>query len=241
MPSIKMRTIVKSVLVHSCELQPVVSPESSVQIGIRYVLVKEDPEEISTIPFDGTGQYFAMKDKCNCRQLVTFADSEELLKIGGAKAIWQVNLKRKRMEMCQLRKQIFQTRADGKKEQIGVLIETHIWRRQQVKVPRVDVISFKDIQRAYIDEHHFYIDYIEDVHDLYMQNRLDLFAPEVATDLKRLYNASHNKTKLVEGKERQQLEQQADKIKTKGFKDDPTDGRLIFPFPSDERTKGGHE
>ncbi len=236
-----MRTLVKSVLVHSCELQPVVRPESSVQLGIRYVLVKEDPEEISTIPFDGAGEYFALKDKCSCRQLLSFADSEELLKIGGAKAIWQVNLKKKRMELCQLRKQIFQTRADGKKEQVAVMIETHIWRRQQVKVPRVDVISFKDIQRAYLDEHHFYIDYIEDVHDLYMENRLDLFAPEVARELKRLYHSDNDKTRLVEGKERKQLEETANKIKAKGFKDDPCEGRLLFPFPNDERTKGGHE
>ena len=235
-----MRTIEKSVLVHSCELQPVVRPESSLQIGAKYVLVKEDPAEISTVAFDGTGQYFALKDKCNCRQLVTFAESENLLKIGGAKAIWHLNLKKKRMELCQIRKQIFNTRADGKKEQVGVLVETHIWRQQQVRVPRVDVISFKDIQRAYLDDHHFYIDYIEDVHDLYMQNRLDLFAPEVAVELKRLYHADHEKTKLLKNGERKQLEQIADKIKAKGFKEDPTDGRLIFPFPTDERTKGGH-
>ena len=235
-----MRTIEKSVLVHSCELQPVVRPESSLQIGAKYVLVKEDPAEISTVAFDGTGQYFALKDKCNCRQLVTFAESENILKIGGAKAIWHLNLKMKRMELCQIRKQIFNTRADGKKEQVGVLVETHIWRQQQVKVPRVDVISFKDIQRAYLDDHHFYIDYIEDVHDLYMQNRLDLFAPEVAVELKRLYHADHEKTKLLKNGERKQLEQIADKIKAKGFKEDPTQGRLIFPFPIDSRTKGGH-
>jgi hypothetical protein len=236
-----MRTTVKSVLVHSCELQPAVRPESSLQLGMKYVLVKEDPDVISTIPFDGTGQYFALRDKCNCRQLVTFAESENLLKIGGAKAIWQLNIKKKRMDLCQLRKQIFQTNPQGKKEQTGVLIETHIWRRQQVKVPRVDVISFKDIQRAYLDDHHFYIDYIESVHDLYMQNRLDLFAPEVANDLKRLYFSDQDKTKRMQGEERRQLEQTADKIKAKGAKDDPTEGRLIFPFPSDERTKGGHE
>lgn len=236
-----MKTIVKSVLVHSCELQPVVRPESSLQMGIKYVLVKEDPDEISTIPFDGSGQYFALRDKCNCRQLVSFADSEYLLKIGGAKAIWQLNLKKKRMEMCQLRKQIFWTRADGKKEQVGTLIETHIWRRQQVKVPRVDVISFKDIQRAYLDEHHFYIDYIEDVHDLYMQNRLDLFAPEVAADLKKLYYADQDKTRVLQGKDRKRLENKANEIKAKGFKEDPTGGRLIFPFPADDRTPGGHK
>lgn len=236
-----MRTTVKSVLVHSCELQPVVRPESSLQVRARYVLVKEDPDVINNIPFDGTGQYFAMKDKCNCKQLVTFAESENLLKIGGAKAIWQLNIKKKRMEMYQLRKQLFYVNPLGKKEQSGVLIETHIWRRQQVKVPRVDVISFKDIQRAYLDDHNFYIEYIEDVHDLYMQNRLDLFAPEVAKELKRLYYAGQDKTKPMQGDERKELEQTADEIKAKGFKDDPTDGRLIFPFPADERTKGGHE
>lgn len=237
-----MGTLVKSVLVHSCALMPVVQPEASLKIDAKYVRLDEDPDEITTIPLEGKGQYFELNEsKCNCRQLATFKEMEHLLKVGGAKALWLLNLKKKRMELCQLRKPIYTVNEKGKKVPTGVtMIETHIWKRQQVKVPRVDVVSFQDVERAYLDGHHFYIDYIEDVHDMYMQNRLELFDPKVAEELKRLYNADQKKTRILSGKVRKQLENKANEIKNKGFKDDPTEGRLIFPFPPDERTPGGH-
>lgn len=246
-----MGTSVKSVLIHSCEKEAVSYPEASLQVDKKYVLDGVDPQEMSTIPLDGTKFYFALDEdrtingkkirgKCNCRKFETYSYSESLFAIGGAKAVWTLNLKKKRMELFTERKHEVEM-VDGKKHRTGIMqLIFHVWRRQQPKVPRVDLITQQDIERAYLDGRHFYIDHIENVHDLYMENRLDLFAPEVAKDLKRLYHSDQNKTRVVRDKERAQLEQKADEIKAKGFKDDPTEGRLIFPFPNDQRTHGGH-
>jgi hypothetical protein len=246
-----MGVIVKSVLVHSCEKEAISYPEASLQVGKKYVLDGIDPKEMSVIPLDGTKFYFALDEnrtvngvkirgKCNCRKFETYSYSESLFAIGGAKAVWTLNLKKHRMELFTERRYETET-VNGEKHRTGSMqLIFHVWRRQQPRVPRVDLITQEDIERAYIDGRHFYIDHIENVHDMYMQNRLDLFAPEVAQDLKRLYHADQNKTRVVDGKERKQLENKADEIKRKGFKTDPTEGRLIFPFPSDERTKGGH-
>src|SRR6266566_4596015 len=206
-----MRTIVKSVLVHSCELQPSVQPESSLIVGKKYVLVSQDPEDFDPVPLGEDRSYYILKPKCSCRQLVTFDRSEDLLAIGGAKAIWQLNPKKNRLELYQVEKPLFNEKVemvDGEKvyTKIGTMLETHIWRRQQVKVPRVDLISAADIERAYLEDPKSstarrYKRYIEEVHEIYMRNRAKLIVP---------------------------------------FREDPTEGRLLFPFPPDERTQGGH-
>jgi len=148
----------------------------------------------------------------------------ELLQNGNAKAVWELNKKHERMELYQREKPISQ---DGKPTGT-TLIETHIWRAQQTKVPRIDLVSQADIERAYsnplvvwavesilhgrrdfpfetIEDNpataKIYSRYIDEIHNLFMKNRAELIVP---------------------------------------FRDDPTDGRLLFPFPPDDRTPGGH-
>lgn len=211
-----MKTIVKSVLVHSCELQPSVQPESSLVIGKKYVLVSQDPDDFDPVPLGDDRSYFILKPKCSCRQLVTFAHSEDLLAIGGAKAIWQLNPKKNRLELYQVEKPLFEEKVvDGKKvhTKIGTMLETHIWRRQQGKVPRVDLISAADIERAYLEDPKSgiarrYKRYIEEVHDFYMKERAKLFIPFVDEEEQTRRN--------------------------------PSQSRLLFPFVPDERTGGGH-
>jgi hypothetical protein len=76
-----------------------------------------------------------------------------------------------------------------------------IWMAQQVMVPRVDLISKADIERAYTSDNPEVaaaaIEYIEECHKMFMENRAKLIAP---------------------------------------FREDPTEGRLLFPFCKDERT-----
>lgn len=121
-----------------------------------------------------------------------------MLQSGNAKAVWELNKKHERMELYQREKPIKDR--DGNPTGASV-IETHIWRAQQTKVPRIDLISQADIERAYIDDNPIFVRYIEAIHRMYMENRKKLIVP---------------------------------------FREDPTDGRLLFPFPPDERTHGGH-
>lgn len=247
-----MKTIVKSVLVHSCELQPSVQPELSLVVGQKYVLVSQDPEdfvgitptgEIKTknpVPLGDDRSYFILNSKCSCRQLIAVDLLEVLFDIGGAKAIWQLNPKKNQLELYQVEVPLFEEKVvDDKKVHIklGTKLLTHIWRQQQVKVPRIDLISAADIERAYLEDPKSstarrYKRYIEEIHEFYMRNRFNLFAPEVASELHKLYKSGITKKEDVEA--------QANAVKSAGYREDPTGGRILFPFSPDERTQGGH-
>jgi len=229
-----MRNLIYSVLVHSCPVEPVVSLKDTLVDGFKYVLDGPDPEDLFRhLQVTEGHQYFALKIKptkhgdvqrCSCRQLIGYAEAMELLQNGNAKAVWELNKKHERMELYQREKPISQ---DGKPTGT-TLIETHIWRAQQTKVPRIDLVSQADIERAYsnplvvwavesilhgrrdfpfetIEDNpataKIYSRYIDEIHRMYMENRKELIVP---------------------------------------FREDPTGGRLLFPFPPDERTKGGH-
>lgn len=176
--------------------------------GFRYVLDGPDPEDLfRPLQITEGHQYFALKlkstkhgdiQRCSCRQLIGYAEAMDLLQNGNAKAIWELNKKHERMELYQREKSIKDR--DGNPTGATV-IETHIWRAQQTKVPRIDLVSQADIERAYIDLNPTFIRYIEECHKLFMGNRAKLIVP---------------------------------------FRDDPTEGRLLFPFPPDDRTPGGH-
>lgn len=77
--------------------------------------------------------------------------------------------------------------------------EKKIWMAQARQVPRVDLISRADIERAYLDHNEESQAYIEECHLLYLANRAELIVP---------------------------------------FRDDPTEGRILFPFPKEQRTSG---
>lgn len=250
-----MGTIYKSALIHSCDTEPIVTPEAALKVGSKYVKLKEDPKEISTIPLDGTGEYFSFAPRCNCpyvrnedflgeepwmkvgmagityrcRKYVSLDEAEQQLKVGNVKVVWTLNPRKKVMQAYTERVAEEEKYLNGEFHKTGrTLTIYHFWKRQQPRVPRVDLITAKDIERAYVDETKQSIAFIEDIHELLMKNRMDLFDPEVAKKLKRLYRG-HTA-------DRKTLEKLANEIKHKGFKDDPTQGRLLFPFFPDERT-----
>jgi hypothetical protein len=202
-----MRNLIYSVLVHSCPTEPTVSLKDTLVDGFKYVLDGLDPRDLfKPLQITEGHQYFALKirkekngdiQRCNCRQLIGYAEAMELLANGNAKAIWELNKKHERMELYQHEKPLVDK--EGKK--IGTLLETNIWRAQQTKVPRIDLVSQADIERAYVDDNPTFVRYIEEIHKMYMCNRAELIVP---------------------------------------FREDPTEGRLLFPFPPDERTKGGY-
>ncbi len=232
-----MQNLIYSVLVHSCPTEPTVSLKDTLVDGFKYVLDEADPKDLfRPLQITEGHQYFALKirkdkdgdtQRCSCRQLIGYAEAMDLLATGNAKAVWELNKKHDRMEFYQHEKPV--SDATGKK--IGTILETHVWRAQQTKVPRIDLVSQADIERAYLPqaalknlllreiptpttdeiEKAFFSDnpyiqkqyqrYVEEIHKLYMTNRAELIVP---------------------------------------FREDPGEGRLLFPFPPDERTKGGH-
>lgn len=105
-----------------------------------------------------SGDYFRLlPDKCQCRKKVTLYEARQLIETGRASPIYKY--KHKRMEP-----EIY-----------------FIWMAQQAKVPRIDLISKADIERAYTsddpDVAKAAMEYIEEVHLLYMENRAKLIVP----------------------------------------------------------------
>lgn len=129
------------------------------------------------------GDHFRLlPHKCSCRKSVTTYEARQLVETGQAEPIYR--FKRGRMEP-----EIFT-----------------IWMAQQSQVPRIDLISKADIERAYTSDDpevaRAAMEYIEEVHMLYMENRAKLIVP---------------------------------------FREDLTEGRLLFCFSDDYRTTGGHD
>lgn len=119
--------------------------------------------------------------KCPCKKQVTLAEAQERIKTGQAEPVYK--LKHGRME------------ADT----------WMIWMAQQRQVPRIDLVSRPDIERAYLSDDPEVAEaaqfMIEEIHRMHIANRLKLIVP---------------------------------------FRPDPTEGRLLFCFADDLRTKGGH-
>ncbi len=123
-------------------------------------------------------EFRLMPIKCACRKMVTLSEANDLIETGQAEQVFKV--KRGTIETDHLA----------------------VWMSQERQVPRVDLISAADIDRAYVHDIQSSIDYIEEVHAMYMENRAKLIVP---------------------------------------FREDPTEGRLLFPFPNEGRTSGGYK
>lgn len=128
------------------------------------------------------GKYFRLlPSSCDCRMFTTRREAEMLVDTGQAEQIWK--MKRGRME-----------------PEMDL-----IWKAQQTKVPRIDLITTTDIEHAYTSDNPEVaaaaMEKIEMIHTMHQEELLKLFVP---------------------------------------FRDDPTEGRLLFDFTDDERTPGGH-
>jgi hypothetical protein len=96
-----------------------------------------------------------------------------------------------------------------------------IWMAQQVMVPRIDLISKADIERAYTSDDPEVsaaaMEYIEECHKLFMENRAKLIVPFKEEYLGDWPLPTPDKNGNIVG------------------------GRLLFPFSKDERTSGGYQ
>ena len=153
-----------------------------------------DPDDQYVSMDDNDPWYRALPKKCTCRKLVTYAKADELVNNGVAEMLWKAR----------------KTKIER--------VNTSIWMSQQVKVPRIDLSTEEDIERAYLDDNQAYIDYIDEIHAMYMENRRKLIVP-FREELLGEYPLPCRDPRNP---------------------DDIISGRLIFPFPADERTEGGH-
>ncbi len=142
---------------------------------------------------DGSPWFRLLPPKCRCRKLLTQWEADTLVSDGVAEPIWKV-----------------------KKGRIDIDY-TMIWMAQQRQVPRVDMITKADIERAYVYETETSIEYIDEIHDMILANRAKLMVPYV--------EERHIGDWPLNGKDKN---------------GNITPGRLIFPFRPDERTPGGH-
>jgi hypothetical protein len=140
--------LVYSVTVHSCPLE----------LGwLTFPTLEYRPEGSRFIIKTDRGVWYrALGLKCSCKKTVTREQADDLLETGQAQHLYDRSV-----------------RCDPKR----------IWMQQQVQVPRVDLISRSDIERAYIsdgimsDKQKEAIQYIEEVHQLFMENRAKLIVP----------------------------------------------------------------
>ena len=174
-----MKTIVYSVLVHSCLLQMQLVFEDQLDPDKQYVSMDvNDP------------WYRAVRDKCNCRKLVTYAVADEMVNEGVAEPLWK-----------------------SRKSKIEK-VSTAVWMGQQPQVPRIDLSTEFDLERAFINGSQEYVNYIEEIHNMYIRNRQELIVPfreELLGEWPRPCRDPHSEEILP--------------------------GRSLFPFPNDERTK----
>jgi hypothetical protein len=167
----------RPVTVHTCLLGEFID-EKLYRINLNYEQLVRNKVYVCDDNGDKIS-YRVMQDHCTCRQKISIYEAEKLVDTAQALRVWR---KKRMLELEPFR----------------------VWKAQQPRVPRIDMISKADIERAYagdIGTNKEDIEYIEDVHEMIIRNRLSLIKP---------------------------------------FREDPTEGRLIFPFSKDERTKGGY-
>lgn len=107
------------------------------------------------VTIDESGLWFRqMSLRCRCREWTTFHDADDLVDSGKAVRIHKIKKGALKADDLQIWKPVVRE-----------------------KVPRIDLITRPDIERAYIDENKEYIQYIEDVHEMAMEFRASLIVP----------------------------------------------------------------
>jgi hypothetical protein len=243
-----MKVVNKSVLVHSCHPLSGELSRTALEIEGRYVekintlggkdlgavprLGQEAPPPLALL---SEPQYLIMRSKCRCRRWITLWEADEYHQIGKA---FQV---------------LMLTR--------GALVrdESLIWMPvTRERVPRVDLISRPDIERAFIgsdklSKHFFYNatkKRYEPVgkpagavqHDWLMEARAEIeFEQKFRKRFQSMIDEWHNmymteRAKwIVDWSTVEAKWQEAN-----GSKDDPFLGRQLLAFGPDQRTWGGH-
>jgi hypothetical protein len=160
------------VKVHTCKLGKEITPFEGIRPGNRYVIEDAKVDYVSNF-------YQRIAPRCRCRRYMQLFDANELVKRGEACRV----LRCKHGKIVEDEYQIWMAM---------VRVTSKL-----AKAPRIDLITSRDIEGAYVECNRRFIKYIEDVHKMFMKERAKL---------------------IVE------------------FKEDPFEGRVLFPFGPDQRT-----
>lgn len=207
----------RSVLVHSCRIQPDGRTRDFLVAGEHYV------GELG-VSLAEQEWYYPLPKSCRCRRRVTSAEATEFVDCGWA--VWLLKVKKSSII------------PDEKRIWMPVVRE---------RVPRVDLISRADIERAFIGSEK------QSIHYAYNRTtqKFEVIKaiPEDMTEKEWLEDARkeiefeqrirRQYKKYIEGCHDITMQFRAKLIAP--FRPDPFEGRVLFSFNSDQRTCGGHE
>jgi hypothetical protein len=172
------------------------------------------------------GWYYPLPAKCRCKRMISTSEATEF--VGRGWGVWILQFKRRKGEVV-----------------LNDVVSTKIWMPvERARVPRVDLISRSDVERAYTgseqESKHF-------VYNRDLQKYIVVPRPEGVTEKQWLADAK----KEVDFENRIQ-KQYSDYIEQVHdlymsfraelivpFRPDPFLGRVLFPFQKDLRTEGG--
>lgn len=232
-----------SVKVHTCKLLQDYGPgtlEDQMVPDNRYICVrnprKEEDEEKSYLEeIFKEPEYYRMRKDCKCRKWVTFREAIDLC--DGGYALWAYKIKSRQVGKCEPDPPRRNHRGAPIRGALG-----HIWRPVVVgRVPRIDLITKADIERAYVTDHRTHV-----VHN--GANSGTSF--EVQRGNRKYANPSIEKIETIHFMHMQARALLFHGVQLEGGKyksgapigiDDPCEGRCLFPFTADERTTGGHK
>ena len=228
-----------SVKVHTCRLLQDYGPgtlEEQILPSNRYICVR-NPRADEGAPKSWLEQvtkepeYYRMRPdgNCKCRKWITFREAIDLCDSGHA--LWAFKKKDGKVLRCEP--------DPPRRNALGPLRGAlgHIWRPVVVgRVPRIDLITKADIERAYVNKVPSSIKKIEMIHEMHMEARALMF-----------YGLTIEDGQVIENKDGvPHLVGNQRKVGSRAygapeFIDDPMAGRCLFQFTADERTAGGHQ
>lgn len=217
-----MSIVYKSILVHSCRIMPDGRTRDLLISGERYI------SELG-VPLAQQEWYYPLPDKCKCRLHISVAEATEY--VGRAWAVWILKFRRKKGELIL---------NDG--------AITELWMPvNRERVPRVDLISRADIERATIgsersSDHYRWnavakkFEVIDEVPEgMTKKEWIEDAKKEIKFEkrIRKQYSAYINECHEVAMNARAAL--------MVPFRPDPFEGRTIFSFGVDQRTPGSFE
>lgn len=140
------------------ELPPKTSTDFVVKVHTCYSFGKAIPRDSLVsgrlyveCPNTEATSFFELKARCSCRLTVSIFESNDYWEDGVAVKIYKV----KRGRLFEVKNMIWMPIDRG-------------------RTPRIDMITSADIERAYVDKLDKYVEYIEEVHKLYLDFRAEL-------------------------------------------------------------------
>jgi hypothetical protein len=141
------------VKVHTCAAEMGQVPYAAILAGNRYIREGEEDLEVEKT------WYTKLRTRCRCRLWISLYDADWFIRRGEAFRI----MKKKRKKLVEDEFQIWKP---------GIRLASKINR-----VPRIDLITSRDIEGAYIEGNWKFVRYIEEVHDMLSKGLQDLMVP----------------------------------------------------------------